>query len=115
MNEHAFFLPYISVLCTIVYILLLSMIYTYHNDLFITQKHIEQIKIETLFQRSREEVKEAFINNNLVTEGQLHYTYPDGSVVITYVQIEPNHYQLHYAIQTENKTDYTFTNPLFLQ
>lgn len=115
MNEQAFFLPYVSFLIAIVFIVVISYVYTYQNDLFITEKHIEQIKIETLFQRSREEAKKEFIHNNtLETEGQLQYTYPDGNVVISYVRVDSNQYQLHYTVQTENHSDYTFTNPMFL-
>jgi hypothetical protein len=92
---------------TIAFIFITANIQSYKNDIYITDRQVEQIIIESLFQSGRESVKNELNTPDL--PNNVYYTFPDGNVHITITSHE-NLYELNFTIHTNNNTDYSFKN-----
>ncbi|MGM8365125.1 hypothetical protein ACLIBG_06510 [Virgibacillus sp. W0181] len=113
-RESGFYLPYVLFIITIIFIVITASIQVYSNDIQMTRKHLEQLKIETLFQISRTKLKEDIKNNSPSIRNKDHviYVLPEGTVTINFMPLEVNTFQLHFTILTDENTTYTLTNKL---
>lgn len=112
-NQSGFFLPYVLFITSLVFIFITSNISIYQNELQITDRQVEQLKIETLFQMGRAKLKEnieMFEAGNTAT-----YLFQDGSVEILIEDWDDNKYKLFFTILTKgNQYKYYFRNILQL-
>ncbi|WP_099158498.1 hypothetical protein [Virgibacillus ndiopensis] len=114
-KQNGFFLPYVLFLTAVVLIVLTTTINTYKSDLQITDNQLKQLKIETLFQMGRTKFKQNFFAIETDPDrNQVHYTFPDGNVSISYVHLIDKKYELTFTIHT-NKKSYITTDILSLE
>lgn len=108
-NDAGFFFPYVLFVTAIVFIFITATITMYASDGKITEKHVEQIKIETLFQMGHAKFKE---DNNAkeIDSGETYYTFPYGNVEITYEPSDENRYKLYFKITTDKNAIYSITH-----
>jgi hypothetical protein len=106
-NKHGFFLPLVLFTVTIVFILITASIHSYQNDIQITERQVEQVIIESLFQLGRESLKDDLDSPEIPDKVQ--YIFPDGTVNISILSND-NFYVLGFSIITNNNTTYSFTN-----
>lgn len=99
-------MPYVMLVISIVIIFVTANIQSYKNEIYITDRQVEHVIIESLFQLGREKVKKEMDSLDLPEE--VHYTFPDGTVDIS---ITPGrkYDQLIFNISTNNQTDFRFT------
>ena len=111
-NQHGFFLPYVLFITSLIFILTMSNITIYRNDLQITANQIDQVKIETLFQMGHTKFKEELDKYNK-RKDIVNYTFPDGTVDILIDDIHGNQYELYFTIITkEQQSKYIITYTL---
>jgi len=106
-NEAGFYLPYVMFIITIVIILITANIQSYKSDIYITDRQVEHIIIESLFQLGRERVKSELNAPDLPEK--VYYFFHDGTVEIT-ITPQENFYELFFSIDTNNHTNYSFRN-----
>lgn len=106
-NDAGFFLPYVMFIITLVFIFITANIQSYKNDIYITDRQVEHVIIESLFQLGRESVKTE-INSPDVPD-KVHYTFPDGTVEIT-INPREDYHELFFSINTNKNTSYSFKN-----
>ncbi|MGM8213494.1 hypothetical protein ACLIBH_12020 [Virgibacillus sp. W0430] len=111
-KEAGFYLPFVLFIITICFIILTASINMYKNEIEVTHKQLEQIKVETLFQISRTKLKNEIKENKFKHTNQITYQLQDGFVTITFMPIEENSYQMHFTILTNKNTYYELTNRL---
>ncbi|MBY7143379.1 hypothetical protein KFZ56_10020 [Virgibacillus sp. NKC19-3] len=111
MNNHAagFFFPYVLFVTAIVFIFITATITMYANDGKITEKHMEQIKIETLFQMAHAKFKEENETKEMGS-GETYYTFPDGDVKITHTLSDEDRYEMYFKITTDQNAVYSITH-----
>lgn len=112
-NEKGFFLPYVLFITTIVFLLLTMSIKKYHQEIDMTYHHMEQLRIETLFQMAREELKLQILKDPQ-SSGSVAYNFPDGYVKVTYHELQTEHYKLLLSVQTINDSTYEFIHHMKL-
>ncbi|MFD2046055.1 hypothetical protein ACFSTA_12305 [Ornithinibacillus salinisoli] len=105
-NQKGFALPYVMFISLIVFIFVATNIVTFQNNLHVTNKIIENIKIETLFQMGYTNFYKD-IESLINTEDTVTYVFPDGVVEITYFQLNDSTLSLYMNITTVNDTHYT--------
>ncbi|MBM7597970.1 hypothetical protein JOC34_000327 [Virgibacillus halotolerans] len=111
-NQHGFFLSYVLFITSLIFILTMSNIAIYRNDLQITANQIDQVKIESLFQMGRTKFKEELDKYNKQKD-IVSYAFPDGTVDILIDDIHGNQYELYFTILTkEQQSKYNITNTL---
>lgn len=111
-KESGFILPVVLFVTAIVMLLVTTHIYTYQNNIRITDNQLEQVKIETLFQMGLTQVKED-ITSIETFPATVQYTFPDGETNIYIVHQGNNRYQLTFTIATkDNKANYKISHPL---
>lgn len=126
-NEQGFILPYVLFILVIMMLLVTSSIHIYQNNTRLTQRHIEQLKFETLFQMGQVRFKKDLQEGN-IPESHAHddkqkkeYTFPDGDVTITYKKtdikeskgMEDPAYHLKFEM-TIDQERYSFTHYMSL-
>ncbi|MEC5422261.1 hypothetical protein QGM71_02005 [Virgibacillus sp. C22-A2] len=104
-NEKGFVLPYILFIITLVFIFLTSNISTYKNEIKMTENHLEQVIIETLYQMGHTKLKEEFVTNNYHAT-QISYSFPDGLVNINLTPLTQTKYRLEFNITTTKRSVY---------
>lgn len=115
-KANGFYLPYILFIITICFIVLTASINIYKNDIQITNKHVEQIKIETLFQMGRAKLKQDIKKKKPFKDGdEITYNFQEETVKIKVSPLGESSFQLHFTIRTDKDTNYTFTNRLRLE
>jgi len=116
-NQQGFVLPLVLFTTAIVFVVLMSQITMYRSEINITKNHLEQVKIESLFQMGREKVKDELRMATTVEEipGKVTYQLPLGSVIILISREKDNQYDLVFDIFTSgNQANYGTTNTLFI-
>lgn len=111
-NDNGFILPSILFIIVIMFIVLTTNIKIYYHDQFITEQHLEQLKIETIVQMGRLMVKKELIK--APNTEKVHYTFPDGNITIEIIPMDHAEYHLHLTVVTNNLSTYTNRNRLFL-
>ncbi|WP_339228117.1 hypothetical protein NSQ77_21340 [Oceanobacillus sp. FSL K6-2867] len=108
MNEHGIVLPYVIFITTLVFMFIMTAIHSYKQDIALTQRHIQQVKIETLFQMGYETVKAEMTDQQ--PPNSVSYHFPDGSVSIAITPAGNTMYELSFTIKTyESDTTFAFT------
>lgn len=92
-----FILVHVLFIVSLSFLLIGSTITFYHNELSVTERQIEQTKMETLFQMGRAQ----YIQEQNQTEELLQsavYDYPDGTVTIRLLENESVYRELNFYI-----------------
>ncbi|MFA1821545.1 hypothetical protein ACDX78_15425 [Virgibacillus oceani] len=106
-NDRGFFLPLVLFSVTLLFIFISANIQSYKHDVQITERQVEQVIVESLFQLGREKVKDELISIEIPDKVQ--YTFPDGTVNIT-ISSKDYFYELFFSIKTNNNINYSFLN-----
>ncbi|MBP1969745.1 hypothetical protein J2Z83_001852 [Virgibacillus natechei] len=110
MNNNAgFFLPYVLFVTTIVFIFITATISMYTTNIKVTETHLEQVKIETLFQMAYSKFSEEYKDSEL-NYGKKNYTFPYGSVEITAEPLDENILHLYFEVTTDKGYVYSITH-----
>ncbi|WP_284140395.1 MULTISPECIES: competence type IV pilus minor pilin ComGG [unclassified Virgibacillus] len=107
-NSYGFFLPYTMAILAISFLVLMTSVSIYRNELFISHRLIEQIKIETLMQMGQEKFKVDAASSEK-DNGKVFYSFPHGDVHIDYELVELNQFNLTIKINTNKNTHYFIT------
>ncbi|MFD1850620.1 competence type IV pilus minor pilin ComGG [Oceanobacillus bengalensis] len=106
-NEQGFILPYILFVVVIILMIVKTNIEIYQNELEITERQIEQIKAETLFQMARTMVIDELEKDRNIPSSGMSYDFPNGSVHVIINTKSDTELQLLFKIVL-SKTQYTF-------
>lgn len=104
-NEEGFILPYVLFIITLLFLLITANINHYQREIEITARHIQQVKMETLFQMGREKVKSEI--EHVQSNDTLTYNFPDGRVQIKITALEAGYYELLFNI-TSNSNEHLY-------
>ncbi|GAB3791351.1 hypothetical protein [Virgibacillus kimchii] len=110
-NDSGFFLPYVMLIITIVIIIVTASIQSYKNEIYITDRQVEHVIIESLFQLGWEMVKEEMPSLHL--PDRVHYTFPAGTVEISIIPRE-RYNQLTFYITTNTHTKFSIITYMLL-
>ncbi|MFD2630823.1 hypothetical protein [Oceanobacillus kapialis] len=113
-NEQGFVLPAVLLIIAIVFVFLFHNTSAYRNELSITDTQLEQTKIETLYQASRQllidELKEHGSTIDTAT-----YTFPYGNVAVHLQKIDDAFSRLTFTITTDKNAVKSFESTLALE
>lgn len=104
-DENGFVLPYVLFVTTLILILVSANIQHYQRDAEMTKAHIQQLKMETLFQMGREKIKTEI--GSLKLPETVTYHFPDGNVRIEVSNMDINKFELYFTI-TAASNDYSY-------
>ncbi|WP_249871104.1 hypothetical protein [Oceanobacillus saliphilus] len=104
-NQKGFTLLYVLYITVIVFLLITASIQNYQRDLEITDRHIQQLHVETLFQMGREKVKSEITHLNFPVTRT--YDFSDGQVAVEVKQLNVDTFELLFTI-TLSSDDYIF-------
>ncbi|WP_164668618.1 hypothetical protein [Virgibacillus doumboii] len=113
-NNKGFILPFVLFVTAIALILITSSVRMYQDEIQITNKQTEQIKIETLLQMARTSFKEKVIQSE-IPDNPTNYYFPYGDVRVEYIIIDDKKYHLHLTITTDNESTFSIANRLILE
>lgn len=102
-NEQGFYLPIVLIVTTITLSFISILIYTYQNELHMTEAMINQIEAETLIQMAVEDFTEMVVIEETMEAGTISFDYPNGIVEINYEQLEAVNWQLNCTIDFATK------------
>ena len=102
-NEQGFYLPIVLIVTTITLSFISILIYTYQNELHMTEAMINQIEAETLIQMAVEDFTEMVVIEETMEAGTISFDYPNGIVEINYEQLEAVNWQLNCTIDLATK------------
>ncbi|GAA0602506.1 hypothetical protein GCM10009001_19320 [Virgibacillus siamensis] len=102
-DRNGFILPYVLFTTALVIIIVTASIQLYKNELQITERQTEQLKIETLFQMGRAQFIESLQDHNL-PESPVTYHFPYGDVAIQYKILDTNEHHLYFTITTNRQS-----------
>lgn len=106
-EQRGFFLPYVLFITTIIFIVLTASINIYKNDIYITNRLTEQVKIKTMLQMARKQFKDN-IDTLDTSSDQVEYNFPDGTVRAHYQMENKKNLSLTFFIKTKADTKQTF-------
>ncbi|WP_087971672.1 hypothetical protein [Oceanobacillus rekensis] len=110
-NEDGFILPYVLFIISLLFLLITANINHYQREIEITDRHIQQVRIETLFQMGREKVKSEI--EHIQLNDTLTYDFPNGEVRIEVKALKASNYELLFNITSDsNEHRYEITNIL---
>lgn len=111
-NDNGFILIHVLFVITIAFILVTGSIAVYRNELYITERQIKQIEIETLFQMGREKyLQEAAAAASPILAAT--YEFPDGVTEIKIVNITDTTITLDFKIKFyDNDTFFPIQHPI---
>ncbi|HEY4602634.1 MAG TPA: hypothetical protein VIG73_15305 [Cerasibacillus sp.] len=102
-NERGFFLPFVLFFTIVIFMLIMASIKSYQNDVIMTHRLSEHVKIETLYQMGLARFKNDLASQeNLIDERTNHffYQFPSGQVDIT-SERKDDYLYLAYIITTD--------------
>lgn len=113
IKENGFILLHVLFVISILFILVTSGVASYRNELYITDRQIDQVKIESLFQMAQTKYKQDLSNSSEII---LHtvYDFPEGQVDISVLTIEETYLKLHFIIKIHDSDEYYPLNPLLI-
>lgn len=114
MNERAFYLPYVLIVSVITLAIITTTVIIYENEMKITNNLLEQLEIETLFQMARDKFIEDRMYNE-ETNGQINYTFPNGTVHINYSFVEENIVEVQFHAVTTNQYALNITHEIKIE
>lgn len=100
MRSEGFILVHVLFIISLLFLLVSSSIASYHSDLYITDRQIEQIQAETLFQMSRSSYLEEQQQMDEVLQ-ETNYQFPDGRVEITLLEETEEYLKLNFHVVLE--------------
>lgn len=103
-KDTGFILLHVLFVISLLFILISSGIASYRNEIYITNRQIEQIKIETLFQMAQEKYKRELRNTDEVIDS-VSYEFPEGEVDISVLSIEDTYLKLSFVIKFHGNRD----------
>lgn len=83
---------------SLLFILIISSIATYRNEVYITARQVEQVKIETLFQMAQSKYKQELAASD-APPSAASFSFPDGTVDISVTEITNHYIKLHFSIK----------------
>lgn len=104
INNDGFILVHVLFVISLTSILVMSSIASYHNEIYITERQIEQIELETLFQMGREKFKQELLSSPVPVD-YASYEFPIGSVQITVMEKTETYMNLYFEFGFQNKPD----------
>ncbi|RFA32810.1 hypothetical protein CAI16_16855 [Virgibacillus dokdonensis] len=102
-NNAGFMFPFVLVITVLVLLIITATAYHYQNNIVMTKNQIEQLKIETMVQMSRERVKQALIQNGELKK-QMYFSFPYGDVSLRINALSSDKYTLFFTITTDNQS-----------
>ncbi|HLR41590.1 MAG TPA: hypothetical protein VK091_07915 [Virgibacillus sp.] len=106
-NQHGFFLPYVLFITGLVFIIITASISIYKQDITLTHRLVEQTKLKSLEQMGRVSFKENFEEMTSPAD-TVNYSFPDGTVKITYDVLNDQEIELYFKIRTKENAGYTY-------
>lgn len=103
--EAGFYLPYISFVCMLVFMMIGTSVVLYKNHLQMTHKMMEWTRVETMIQMTTA----TFVNDELYNKpegGETTYNFPDGTVDMSYKEEAAGKWLLHIKIKTKRDFDF---------
>ncbi len=101
-------LPLVLFVTALVFLIISTTVHRYQNNVIMTKNQIEQLKIETLVQMSREKIKQELIQNGEI-ENQMDISFPYGEVSVRITSLTPEKYRLFFTITTNNQSKLQLT------
>jgi len=112
-RDNGFIMIHVLFVISLTFILVTSGIASYRNEILITDRQIEQIKIETLFQMGQAKYKqEQSASPSPILAA--NYDFPDGNVNISLVKIEEAFTELHFRIRFHDSDEFFPVNHRFV-
>ena len=102
IKDEGFILLHVLFIVSLVFILITSSIAAYRNEIYITERQIDQIKIETLFQMAQAKYRKELDAASEKEPFSASYIFPDGMVDITVTAVKENYVKLHFIIRFDD-------------
>ncbi|MCF3941765.1 hypothetical protein [Oceanobacillus alkalisoli] len=101
-ESNGFILLHILFIIAILFLLVTGSIFSYRNEVHITETQVEQIHVESLFQMSRlKYVKEQMQNEEILQTAS--YDFPNGDVDIRITHLSEAYRKLQFHINPSNQ------------
>lgn|SRR5690625_1766915 len=114
MNERGFFLPYVVVICFILFTTVASIVKIYEVEIESTNVMIEQIVHETIIQMGIAQFQEEKPYKNY-DNGKVTYTFPPGEITIQFERIENGRGKLALNVVTNDDSRFVASANLLLK
>lgn len=111
-NDHGFVLPYVLFIAAFILIVLSANIQTYEHDIYMTEQHLEQLRIESILQMGHISLKNDLINDNDLKSAS--YSFPYGELDVEIVRLDQNTFHVFKNVITKNKSKYKLTKHITL-
>lgn len=105
-SESGFFLPYVLFITALIFIIIATSINTYQQDIQITHRLVEQLRIETIVQMGLAKFNQEHLPNE-EARIDVSYNFRDGEVTIVYSLINDFEYRLHFTVLAKSGLEYT--------
>lgn len=102
-KEGGFFFPYVIFITGVVLLIISSSIYIYRQEIAITEKHLDQYKIETLYQMGVVQIKEQW-KDEVQLGMKEKYVYPDGDIELKVLELTDEGYIVNGTVSTDEST-----------
>lgn len=86
----------------------------YQDEIQITSKQTEQLKIETLMQMAHTSFKKDITHPD-VPDNPAKYRFPNGDVDIDFLILDEKKYHLHFSITTDTNATFSISSRLILE
>lgn len=107
MGSSGFILLHVLFIIAILFLIVTGSIFSYRNEVYITDTQVEHIQVESLFQMARlKYVKEQMEYKEILQA--VSYNFPNGHVEITISHFTEAYRKLQFNIQPFNQ-DYAFS------
>lgn len=103
-HERGFYLPIVLVVTTLTLSFITILIYSYQNQLKMTESMMFQVEAETFIQMIRVDFSEMVLVDEPNDTGTVSYEYPNGLVTINYEQESENNWRLNCTIHFANRS-----------
>ncbi|SDN07660.1 hypothetical protein [Sediminibacillus halophilus] len=104
LNPNGFIFPYVAFASVVIIMALISAVALLHNQQMATYKYEEQLKLDTLLQMGKEQLKSEQHNWDMSCPAPWKYTYPSGTTVIRCEKIEDGVLKATFTMETTNGT-----------
>lgn len=102
MKNDGFIMLQVLFTIALLFILVTSSIASYRNEVYITKRQIEQVKIETLFQTAQTKYKQT-LSESGPPLSPVSYNFPDGTVDISVSDYTGHYVKLQFLITFHDK------------
>src|SRR5699024_2735345 len=112
-KDNGFIMLHVLFVISLLLLLISHAVASYRMEVHMTDRQIEQIKMETLFQMAREQYKTEYQKSNVLNNNVIYY-YPQGEVNITILETENSYVKLSFVIRLPDSDEYLPVNHLFI-